>query len=97
MIADRAATVVGTTGTVLAAPGAGLALILQTISIFTNGQVGECSFVSGTQFAEFTLNGAAPVSPLIFPGGFKCPTNTAVTFTAPGTVRIDVTYSIGPG
>ena len=89
---------------VIAAPGAGLSLYLQTAT-FTNLAAGAVTTLSlhpagGNPIAFATLPvGQAPYM-VNYPGGFKLPVNTALQVDVAGgggnILIVTVTYIIGP-
>lgn len=90
---------------VIASPGAGLSIYIQTVEIVNNAlaagaisSVNLLAGVGGTLLAVPSINGAAQLfKDLTFPGGFKLPAATAlIANVATNTCFMIVTYTIGP-
>lgn len=104
MIADKFTRLGLAAGTnvVIAAPGVGLSIFVQTI---THGEAPAAGFVGvwgvqgvgGPFFAEACLPGANQSLSITFPGGLKLGSNNScVCINLGGSSNVTVTYTIGP-
>lgn len=87
---------------VVAAPGAGLAIYLQSLNVNDNGAAGNTFVImqdgGGTQIAVFIIQGGTFYDrQYTYPGGLKLAANSALRGQCGATaVGLAVTYTIGP-